>query len=294
MPRIVPHMDLARERSAHTNALPNFGKEITLQIEAIDDQLVSGGFNLEGAGLQISDSGVDAQSGGRRALSQNPDRRRGRIHRDHIPPQGREIKSIPPRPAGQIERSPGTHQFRYLRQKKRWREVQVFRLGVVLFPIAWHVSRLLCSLMRIVVLVGLPGSGKSTYLERIGSAPLSSDVIRKLLADDETDQTIHEQVFQTLRYLLRHRLALKRPVTYIDATNLTVEERQPYIGIGRSYGCRMEALYFDVPLDVCRERNALRHRIVPDDAMARMAAKLTAPSEAEGFDRVTTADGVRP
>ena len=56
----------------------------------------------------------------------------------------------------------------------------------------------------------------------------------------------------------------------------------------------MEALYFDVPLEICRERNALRHRMVPDDALAKMAAKLTAPSEAEGFDRVTIVNGIRP
>ena len=60
----------------------------------------------------------------------------------------------------------------------------------------------------IVVLVGLPGSGKSTYLTERGLAGLSSDRIRQLLADDETDQSIDDRVFQTLRYLLRHRLAI--------------------------------------------------------------------------------------
>ena len=138
-----------------------------------------------------------------------------------------------------------------------------------------------------MVLVGLPGSGKSSYLEKIGAGALSSDTIRRVLADDETDQTIHDRVFQTMRYLLRHRLALGRPVTYIDATNLTPEERQPYIGIGISYGCELEAIYFDVPLEVCRERNARRHRIVPEDALAKMAAKLVPPSMNEGFDRIT-------
>jgi predicted kinase len=148
--------------------------------------------------------------------------------------------------------------------------------------------------MRIVVLVGLPGSGKSTYLAQLGVRGLSSDAIRGLLADDETDQTIHDRVFQTLRYLLRQRLAMGRPATYIDATNLTVEERRPYIGIGKSYGCDVEAVFFDVPLEVCRARNARRQRVVPEDAMAKMAAKLVAPGVEEGFSRVTAITGRKP
>jgi predicted kinase len=144
-----------------------------------------------------------------------------------------------------------------------------------------------CPPLRIVVLVGLPASGKSTYLQQAGAIGLSSDAIRKWLANDETDQTIHDRVFQTLRYLLRHRLALRRPVTYIDATNLTPPERAPYIGIGKSYGCEVEAVFFDVPLDVCRARNAGRARVVPDEALVKMAERLVPPSVAEGFDRVT-------
>ena len=136
------------------------------------------------------------------------------------------------------------------------------------------------------MLVGLPGSGKSTWLERQGLVGISSDWMRQVLADDATDQTIHARVFLAMRYLLRHRLAAGRPVSYVDATHLTPEERRPYILIGQWYGCDVEALYFDVPLEVCLERNRRRSRVVPDDAMERLAARLQPPQPAEGFTRV--------
>ena len=147
--------------------------------------------------------------------------------------------------------------------------------------------------MRIVVLVGLPGSGKSTYLAHVAPAGggLSSDAVRRLLADDETDQSIHTQVFQTLRYLLEQRLAIGRSVTYIDATNLTPEERRPYLEIGQKWGCEVEAVVLDVSLEVCLERNAGRARKVPEEALLKMAGKLVPPSLEEGFTRISVVPG---
>ena len=146
-------------------------------------------------------------------------------------------------------------------------------------------------MQRIVLAIGLPASGKSTYLERIGAHPLSSDAIRELLADDPADQTIHARVFATMRYLLRHRLAIERPLTYIDATNLTRKERKNWIKLAREAGCAIEALYFDTPLEVCIARNHLRARRVPEHVIREMAKRLTAPQLEEGFSRV---DVVKP
>jgi predicted kinase len=139
----------------------------------------------------------------------------------------------------------------------------------------------------VVLAIGLPGSGKSSWFKRHNVVPLSSDMVRSLLFDDVREQRFQDLVFSNLRSMLKARLIAKRPTNYVDATNLTPQERQHWIKLAKDYGYEVHAVFFDVPLEVCIDRHQRRDRVVPEDVMRRMAAKLKPPAFEEGFAKIT-------
>jgi predicted kinase len=138
----------------------------------------------------------------------------------------------------------------------------------------------------VVLTIGLPGSGKTTWFKRRGVTPLSSDMLRSILFDDITEQRYQGLVFSTLRSLLRARLIAKMPWNYVDATNLSPHERRQWIKMAKSFGYDVQAVFFDVPLEICMERNSRRERTVSDDVMKKMAERLRAPNFKEGFSKI--------
>jgi predicted kinase len=139
----------------------------------------------------------------------------------------------------------------------------------------------------VVLAIGLPGSGKSSWFKRNNISPLSSDLVRSLLFDDPNEQRFQDLVFSNLRSMLRARLIARRPMNYVDATNLTPHDRHSWIKLAKDSGYEVQALYFDVPLDVCLERNQRRQRVVQEDVMRKMAGKLKPPTFEEGFSKIT-------
>jgi predicted kinase len=139
----------------------------------------------------------------------------------------------------------------------------------------------------VVLTIGLPGSGKTTWFKRRSVTPLSSDMLRGILFDDITEQRYQGLVFSTLRSLLRARLIAKMPWNYVDATNLSPHERRQWIKMATSFGYDVHAVFFDVPFTVCMERNHRRERVVSDEVMKQMNERLRPPSFKEGFSKIT-------
>jgi predicted kinase len=139
----------------------------------------------------------------------------------------------------------------------------------------------------VVLAIGLPGSGKSSWFKRHNISPLSSDLLRALLFDDPTEQRYQDLVFSNLRSMLKARLIARRPMNYVDATNLTSHDRRGWIKLAKDYGYEVRAVFFDVPLEVCLERNRNRERVVSEDVVRRMAAKQKPPTFDEGFTKIT-------
>ncbi|AQZ60244.1 Protein serine-threonine phosphatase [[Actinomadura] parvosata subsp. kistnae] len=113
--------------------------------------------------------------------------------------------------------------------------------------------------LSLVVLVGVSGSGKSTFARRHfkPTQVISSDFCRGLVADDENDQAATPAAFDLLHHIVGVRLA-RGLFTVVDATNVQYAARKSLIDLARRHDVLADAIVLDVPEEVAIERNAAR------------------------------------
>ncbi|MBK8261680.1 MAG: AAA family ATPase [Nannocystis sp.] len=143
----------------------------------------------------------------------------------------------------------------------------------------------------LVVLVGVPGVGKSSFAARHfrPTEVISSDHLRALITDDERAQTATADAFELVHLLASKRLSHGR-LAVVDATSVRSEDRQKLVHIARERECRAIAIVLDLPLAEAIARDRAREgRSVGAPAIERHHARLRAGAARlahEGFAAV--------
>lgn len=111
------------------------------------------------------------------------------------------------------------------------------------------------------LLVGVQGAGKTTWARsnaaRLKAEVLSSDAIRNELEALGRKASNGDEVFAIFHERLREMLAQGSDVI-ADATHARRAWRRDALAVARRLGAKIVAVWFEVPLDVCLQRNASR------------------------------------
>lgn len=140
---------------------------------------------------------------------------------------------------------------------------------------------------KLIIMVGLPGSGKSTYATKYTTQDrttlVSTDEIRRELYGNPETQGNAQEVFNEA--YRRIEIALRAGDTVVfDATNLKARNRRYLINKYRPIADTIIAEYINTPIDECIMRDELRSRTVGYEVIQRMARGMTEPRLDEGFD----------
>ncbi|MDB5308982.1 MAG: hypothetical protein JWO38_3184 [Gemmataceae bacterium] len=133
--------------------------------------------------------------------------------------------------------------------------------------------------MELVVLIGLQGSGKTTFFRDRFAAThrhVSKDLIRNNRRPGRRQRQLIEEAFEAGESVA------------VDNTNPTVADRAELIALGRAFGATVVSYFFPSDLEASLRRNAGREgkARVPDKAVQITARRLEPPTRAEGFDRL--------
>ena len=153
--------------------------------------------------------------------------------------------------------------------------------------------------LDIVLICGLPGSGKShfasTYFSEGGRKRVNRKEIRRLLfemtnfgrpwSEKEFASNDEHLVNHVERKIIEHLLQTKQKIL-VDNTNISVEAPKPFLTIAHQASRSIGAIFLDTPVLRCLERNRSRKDALPERLISQLAAEKELPRPEEGFKEV--------
>ena len=143
--------------------------------------------------------------------------------------------------------------------------------------------------MNFLMMVGLPGSGKSLFANEfaktINAIVISSDAIRKELFGSEETQGDPKYVFEVMNKRTVDALKSGKNVIY-DATNCSDKNRKNILQSISKFNCTKTAIVMATPIEQCKCNNLNRERKVPVNVIDNMYRNFHFPMYQEGFDNI--------
>ena len=152
---------------------------------------------------------------------------------------------------------------------------------------------------KFIVLVGVPGSGKSTVTSKLIQKYPNTEVVcpdeyRKKLGGSYNNFKDEKKIWSNLCPTdIRNSLDAGSNVIF-DATNVGVKRRKSVLQWVNGLDVEKVAIVVQVDIDVAKRQNKLRDpdKIVPDHVIDNMFKSFVYPTKDEGFDKIINAKKV--
>lgn len=139
--------------------------------------------------------------------------------------------------------------------------------------------------------VGIVGCGKTTVARKLlekDELLLDSDAIREELFGDAADQSNPSLVFATMEKRTIEALNRGQNVSYV-ACNIWSRKRISFLNALKKKvkNCTYRCKVVDAPIEICRQRNSARSRIVPAYVIDKQLRQFEVPYFGEGWDEIS-------